>query len=121
MDMDSTSSPSSITQEVEAVKKELVDLIVTHLQEQKIGIEEAQNLARDFLAVLPIADHKDLLEKLKTLGTTYSSAQKLYVDELGKEEVQKRDIALNQMRDHIQNGQIDHAVAVAKNINGGVA
>ena len=55
-----------IQQEVEEVKRELVELIIKHLRENKIPVDKAKKLAADFLNVLPISDQQDLLEKLKT-------------------------------------------------------
>ena len=51
-----------IQQEVEEVKRELVELIIKHLRENKIPVDKAKKLAADFLNVLPISDQQDLLE-----------------------------------------------------------
>lgn len=110
-----------ITQEVETVKKELVDLIIAHLRENKIEVEKARQLAADFLAVLPIRDQQDLLTKLKNLGEKYEEAEQIYVEELSKVESEKRDAALNQMRDAIKTGNIDGAIVVAKSMQQGPA
>ena len=53
-----------IQKEVEQIKKELVDLIVLHLKANKMEAQTAQKLAADFLAILPVKDQKDLLDKL---------------------------------------------------------
>lgn len=104
-------------QELEAVEKELLDLIIAHLKENKIKLEDAQLLARDFLAALPITDQKDLLIKLKSLGDTYPEAGQIYVDELSKSEVKNRDQKLTEIRNHIKQGNIDQAITSAKSID----
>ncbi len=105
-----------IAQEVEAVEEELLTLIVAHLENNELDAEKAQQLAKDFLALLPISDQKDLLGKLKDLGETYKEAREVYVEELSKTSSQQRDTALITMRDAIKQGNIDHAITVAKNL-----
>lgn len=109
-----------INQETEVIKKELAELIIKHLRENKITPEKAKQLANDFLQKLPMENHKDLLLKLKDLGESYEEAKEIYVDKLGEIERQKDHQALSAMRDHIQNGNIDKAVETARMINSGV-
>lgn len=108
-----------IVQEVEHVKKELVELIIAHLRENKIEVEKARQLAADFLAILPIRDQQDLLNKLKHLGENYDEAEQIYVEEFSKIENEKRNEALNHMRDAIRFGNMDQAIAVAKGMQQG--
>lgn len=103
-------------QEVLVVEKELLEVIVEHLRASKIHVDEASQLARDFLVLLPFQDKKDLLNKLKELGAKYDEAQEVYVQELGKESNEKRDDVLVKMRDAIKSGNINHAVAAAKSL-----
>lgn len=100
--------------EVKQIEKELVELIIEHLKANKLDVEKARQQARDFLAVLPVKDQKDLLDKLKGLSEKYEEAQEIYAEEIGKIEETKRQQTLNQMRDFIQQGNIDNAIAVAK-------
>lgn len=105
-----------IATEVEEVKKELLELIIEHLKQNKIEASQAQQLARDFLSVLPIKDQADLLNKLKSLGEKYKEANEVYLDELSKASDDQRDQALSQMRDHIKQGNIDGAIETAKTL-----
>ena len=108
-----------IQQQVEAVKRELVELIIKHLKENKLPAEKAKKLAEDFLNVLPIKDRQDLLEKLKNLGENYLEAKEVYVDELKRASEKKRIDTLSQMRDHIKQGNIDNAIETAKTLHRG--
>ncbi len=109
-----------IQQEVEAVKKELTDLIIQHLKENKMEADKARELGSDFLDILPIENHQDLLNKLKELGQKYPEAQSVYVERLGQAINQQTEQALNGMRDAIAQGNIDHAIHVAKTMSQGV-
>lgn len=109
-----------IHQEVEEIKKELVELIIAHLRENKIDEAKARQLAADFLAVLPIGTEQELLQKLKTLGQTYPEAQALYVRELKVIRDKQQDVALNKMRDYIHQGNMEQAITVAKSFAEGV-
>lgn len=104
----------NIEEEVEIIKKELIDIIIQHLRENKLDLEKAQKLASDFLEELPIQDQKDLLKKLKELGEKYKEVEEIYVEELGKAEQEKRNTALNTMRDYIKQGKIEDAITIAK-------
>lgn len=105
-----------LQEEVKAIEKELLDLIIAHLKANKIEVEKARQLARDFLAVLPVKDQKDLLEKLRALGDQYEEAKEVYAQELAKVSEGIREQTLNQMRDFIKQGNIDSAIATAKNM-----
>ena len=101
-------------QEVKLVEKELVDLIIQHLKSNRIAVETARQQAKDFLALLPIQDQRDLLNKLKNLGEKYEEAKEVYAEELGKANEVVRQQTLSQMRSYIQTGNIDAAIAAAK-------
>lgn len=103
-----------IQEEVKNVEQQLVDLIVKHLEANKIEVDRAQKLAADFLGVLPVKDQKDLLFKLQELSQNYEEAKEVYVSELSRINEQNREIALSQMRDHIKVGNIEQAITVAK-------
>jgi hypothetical protein len=105
-----------IQHEVEQIKKELVELITAHLKQNKIHADQAQKLAADFLAELPMKDQKDLLDKLKKLGSTYSEMREIYVKELAKFNEAEREHALLRMRNSIAEGNIEHAITVAKTL-----
>ncbi len=105
-----------IAQEVEEVKKELLELIIEHLKQNKIQAPQAQQLARDFLSVLPVKDQADLLAKLKNLGEKYKEAEEVYLGELEKASDNQRDQALNSMRDYVKQGNIDKAIEIAKSL-----
>ena len=102
-----------IQQEVEEVKRELVEFIIKHLRENKLPAEKAKKLAEDFLKILPISDQQDLLDKLKNLGENYLEAKEVYVDELRRVSEKKRIETLSQMRDHIKQGNIEKAIETA--------
>lgn len=105
-----------LTQEVELVKKELLELIIEHLKQNKIEAAQAQQLARDFLAILPIKDQADLLEKLKVLGSKYKEANEIYLGKLEEATNDSTDQALTQVRDQISHGNIDGAIETAKTL-----
>lgn len=104
------------TQQITAIEKELLDLIISHLENNQMEFPIAQKLARDFLALLPARSKVDLLEKLRVLGETYSEAQTVYLMEFSKDLQAKEQAALIQMQQAIKQGNIDHAIAVAKSV-----
>lgn len=103
-------------QELDAIEKELLEIIAQHLQDNKIEVETAQKLAKDFLAVLPVQNRQDLLNKLKTLGDTYEEAKEVYIEESTKDNTVKEQQALATMSQAIKQGKIDHALTIAKKL-----
>ncbi len=108
-----------INLELDRIEKELADLIVLYLQENKIEVGQAQKLAAAFLALLPITDQKELLTKLKQLSENYVEVRELYLKELSQANELEKEEALTQMRNAIAQGNIEHAVNVAKAMTGG--
>lgn len=107
---------SNLPQEVAKIKHELMLLIKEHLKNNQIEAEEAQKLAADFLAILPVRSWNDLLVKLRQLSQNHKDAKGIYVEELQEYEMIQKDQTLNQMRDHIKKGDIESAISVAKSM-----
>lgn len=106
-----------IQQDVQAVEKELTDIIVRYLKENKMDMPTAQKLAADFLAVLPIHNRVELLEKLKNLSDKYKEVKPIYAHTLEKVTEESDTQKLNAMRDHIKQGNIEEAITAAKTMN----
>lgn len=103
-----------LQEEVKKIEEELLALITKHLEENKIEVDKAQQLARDFLAILPVTDRAELLQKLKDLSGQYDEVKTLYIQEMSKVDEMKKDEVLNHMRTAIQGGQIEQAIDIAK-------
>jgi len=96
------------------IEKELLNIIIENLDQAKITIEEAQSVAKEFLTLLPLQDQKDLLEKLYKLGQDHNETKIMYLKYAKPIEEDDRQKKLALMSEHIKNGQIEHAIAVAK-------
>src|SRR5258708_36633285 len=101
----------TITKDVE---NDLLGVIVQNLREHKFKVEQAKQLAREFLVLLPLQDKRDLLEKLYKLELKHSETKAIYLKYAIPIEEEDRLKKLELMSQHIKNGQIDHALAVAK-------
>ncbi len=98
----------------EDVEKELLDEIIRNLDQATITVEEAQLVAQEFLTLLPMQDKKDLLEKLYKLSRDHTETKELYLKYAKPIEEEDRQQKLALMSEHIKNGNIEHALAVAK-------
>lgn len=110
---------TDIQKEIDRIEQELADLIVSYLQENKIEVGQAQKLAADFLALLPVTDQKELLTKLKQLSDNYTEVRDIYLRELSQTNESEKTEALTKMRNAIAQGNIEHAITVAKAMTGG--
>jgi hypothetical protein len=104
-------SMQTITTDIE---KDLLDIIIQNLEENKIDSEEAKKVAQEFLSLLPLQDKKDLLEKLNKLSKDHFETKGLFLKYAKPYEEEERQRKLTLMSQHIQNGQIEHALAVAR-------
>jgi len=103
-----------VKQQTDRVEQELLAVITKHLERNEIDTLTAQRLTKDFLAILPMQNQADLLAKLKTLSETYEEAKEVYTLEFSQDIKEREEQALNQMRTAIQQGNIEHAINVAK-------
>lgn len=99
---------------VQDVEKELLLEIVRRLDEDKMSVEEAQQLAKDFLVLLPMQDKKDLLDKLFKLSQANIGVKGVYLKYAKPFEEEEREKKLELMSKHIKSGKIEEALAVAK-------
>lgn len=104
---------------LDQVEKDLLDAIVDNLTQNKMTPEQAEKTAKEFLALLPIQDKHDLLEKLGKFSKTHNEGKSLYIKYGAPIEDEERQKKLQLMSDHIKNGQIEHALNVAKGVNNG--
>jgi hypothetical protein len=100
--------------EVVDIERDLLDQIITRLDDNKMTPEEAQKLSNEFLSFLPITDKKDLLAKLLQLSKDSSATQGIYLKYAKPAEEDERQRKLTLMSQHIQQGNIEQALAVAK-------
>lgn len=70
----------SVSEEEEQIKKQLVKLIIEGLRANILSVEQAQGLARDYLALLPAKSKEGLLDILKKLVEKYALVVRLYDD-----------------------------------------
>ena len=99
---------------VEEIEVELLEEITKNLENETITPDHAQQLAKEFLTLLPIHDKHDLLTKLSELSNVNRDTQELYL-KFGKPiDDEERQEKLRQMSEHIKNGSIEDAIAVAK-------
>ena len=96
------------------IENELLDIITQNLDQEKMTVEQAQEIAKEFLALLPLQDKKDLLEKLYKFGLDHTETKSLYIKFAKPVEEEERQRKLRLMSEHIKNGQIEHALAIAK-------
>ncbi len=108
------SQANDLNNVVKDVEKELLLEIVKNLDQSKITPEQAQLLAQEFLALLPIQDKKDLLDKLYKLSQTNLETKGVYLNYARSYDEEERHKKLELMSQHIKNGEIEHALSVAK-------
>ena len=112
-----TQSQDDLKKFLENVERDLLLDIILNMRNRKITVGDAEKLARDFLAVLPIRDRQDLLGKLKSLSGKYSEARDVYLKYAAEEHETEKNQAVDTIANHIKNGEIEKALEVAKGVN----
>lgn len=85
------------------------------LKDGAFDIPTAKKLANTFLHIEPFSSIEDAKMKMLTFSqeNSYFTQLKDYIDAYYSE--QQKDAVIEQMRSHIQQGNIDQALEVAKN------
>src|SRR5260221_12765852 len=96
-------SMQAITKDIE---NDLLDIIVQNLREHKLKVEQAKQLAQEFLALLPLQDKKDLLEKLYKLELKHNEIKTIYLEYSKQIEEEDRLKKLDLMSQNIKNDAI---------------
>lgn len=112
--MNTSTAQSDLNEVVKDVEKQLLLEIVKNLDQNKITPEQAQNQAKEFIALLPIQDKKDLLDKLFKLAQTNLEVKGVYLNYARSFDEEERHKKLDLMSEHIKKGEIEHALTVAK-------
>lgn len=99
------------------VEKELLLSIIKNIKEQRLTEEQGRKLAKEFLSLLPMRDKEDLLSKLLSFSQKHVEAKQAYIKVAKPHEEEERLKKLEMMSQHIQNGNIEHAITIAKGGN----
>ena len=102
---------NSITLEVE---KDLVAEIIEKLKENKLSPEDSKSLAKEFLSHLPPRDLPTLVDVLRNLTNKYQSVREVYAKYYALEGDMQDAAKIHAMATHINNGNIEQAIEVAK-------
>lgn len=112
--MSSDLNNQDLKQFVTDVERDLLFHILTNMKHRKITVGEAQDLAKDFLAVLPVHDKMQLLDALNDLAKDHPEARAVYAKYAPPVYEKQRDEKLAKMAEYIKNGDIEKALEVAK-------
>ncbi len=105
---------TELQNEVVDIEKELLGEIMKRLDQESMSEEDAGNLAAEFLELLPVKDQTDLLKKLQILSENNPAAKGIYIEYNKPYEADETQKKLALMSQHIHQGKIEEALAVAK-------
>ena len=99
------------------VEKELLLSIVRNIKDKRLTEQAGRRLAREFLDLLPMQDKEDLLQKLLLFSKKHVEAKQAYVKVAKPYEEEAQLKKIDMISQHIQAGNIEHAITVAKGGN----
>ena len=107
---------TTIERYINDIKRDLLFHIITNIREKKMTLGEAKYLAKDFLALLPARNKKEVLDKLYSLTTIYPEARTVFAAHLGAFEEEKTRNKLAEIRTYMQKGDYEHALQIEKGV-----
>lgn len=114
MSSDTASVITDLEKFVSDIKRDLLFYIILHIKHQELSLKGAQSLAKDFLAIFPIIDKNDMLNKMHQLGNKYPEARTVYIKYANPYYEEERQNKLKEALLHIRNGDVDKALHAAK-------
>lgn len=99
---------------LKAIERELLGYIIVNLKNGLLSHKQAQELARDFLTLLPAATIEDLLENLFILSEKYKEAKSVFAKYGKLYDEEKRRTIVSRITECLQQSDIDTALSIAK-------
>lgn len=96
------------------VQRDLLFELIMSMRHKLITVGGARRLAKDFLALFPFATKEEIIEKMKNLSEKYPEARAVYLKYAVPHQNQIEKEMLDKISQHIQNGNIDGALNIAK-------
>lgn len=108
------SPQEDLSKTLSEVKKEILFQIINNLKHHDISVEEAQNLAKDFLSLFPVNTKEELFDKIHSLSERYPEAREAYIKFASPYENEKSQRIVVAMQQHIQQGNYQKVLELAK-------
>jgi len=105
---------SNLNQILTDAEKDLVNEITEKLKRNEITPEASKALAREFLSQLPPKSLPALIDVLRNLSTKYKEVRQVYAKYYGILEDMNDAQKVHAMATHINEGNIEKAIDVAK-------
>lgn len=96
------------------VQRDLLFELIISMRHKLITVGGARRLAKDFLELFPFQTKEDFLEKMKILSEKYPEARAVYLKYAVPHVNQIEKELLDKISQHLQGGNIEQALNVAK-------
>ncbi len=106
--------PYTLEQLVQDIKRDLMIEVIVDLKNTKLSIDQARELARDFLNILPPINKEELLKKLGELGKVYKEVRAVFIKYARLYDDEKRWYSLEQAHTYLQEGNVYLALRAVK-------
>jgi hypothetical protein len=112
--MDTSVNSQETMQFLERVERDLLEEIAMSLENDTLTPEVAQQMAKEFLSLLPIHDKIELLQHMKELSGKYEEIRHLYIKFGHEYNEENKSERLSRIAEHIRSNDLDSAIHVAK-------
>lgn len=96
------------------VETDFLKLLSQYLKTGKVKLQEAKEITKEFLALLPFIDEEDMQTKLKSFTEKYPEFNQVYITFLKKEDLEKTADIVGKMKVLIKENKIDEALSLIK-------
>lgn len=98
----------------EDIERELLFSIIMDLRESKLTVGQAEQLASEYLKILPAESKEELLGKLQRLALTSYEAWQTYKKIALPYFEERRELLLEEVSQYIKEGRLDDALGKIK-------
>lgn len=101
---------------IDTIETDFLKIIIRHLKSGKIKLNQAKEITKEFLSLLPFGSDENLRDKLKAFTDKYDNFKPIYISILKMEEGKKTNEILTKMRGLIKENKVDEALKLVNKI-----
>ena len=112
--MSTKKSYKTLKQFVNDIERDLMFQIIMNMKHGMLSTGQAQKIAQEYLAMMPVKDKKHVLKHIKQMADTYKEAREVYMKYSDLYYEEKKDKTLKKVSMYLKKNNIEKAVSIMK-------
>lgn len=106
--------PYTLEQLVRDIKQDLLVEVIVDMKKTELSLDQARQLAKDFLGILPPVNKEELIQKLGSLGKLYKEVRTIFIKYAKLFDEEKRTYLREQAHRFLEKRNISYALLAVK-------